>query len=354
MFAAARISLLLVLSFLTGFHPSLSSADTPLERIAFGSCARQHQPQPIWDSIIKIQPQLFLFLGDNIYADTEDMTVMRAQYAVLAAKPEFQRFRSACPILATWDDHDYGYNDAGGEYPRKVESQRIFLEFFQIPKKSPRWQRPGVYEAQVFGPPGKRVQTILLDTRYFRGPLNRRSWLERLTGGGPYTANPDPQVNLLGADQWAWLEQELRKPAELRLIGSSIQVIPEDHHWERWANLPHERTRLFQLIHTTQAGGVILLSGDRHLAELSRLDPNPDNPLAYPLYEATSSGLNSAGAGKGELNRHRLTKENFREDNFGLITIDWTDPDPKIQLQIRNLQGEIAQEHAFHLSQIQP
>jgi alkaline phosphatase D len=47
--------------------------DEPLSRIAFGSCANQDHPQPVWDAIVVTQPELFLFLGDNVYADTEDM-----------------------------------------------------------------------------------------------------------------------------------------------------------------------------------------------------------------------------------------------------------------------------------------
>ena len=76
------------------------------------------------------QPELFLFLGDNIYADTENMDVMRAKYAKLAAMPGFKALRERCPILATWDDHDLGVNDGGSEYPRKEESQQVFLDFF--------------------------------------------------------------------------------------------------------------------------------------------------------------------------------------------------------------------------------
>jgi alkaline phosphatase D len=82
----------------------------PLTRMALGSCARQNQPQPIWEPIV-------------------------------AAKPGFQKLRATCPILATWDDHDYGADDAGAEYPMKVESQKLFLDFFHEPPDSPRRQR---------------------------------------------------------------------------------------------------------------------------------------------------------------------------------------------------------------------
>jgi hypothetical protein len=36
--------------------------------------------------------------------------------------------------------------------------------------------------------------------------------------------------------------------------------------------------------------------------------------------EITSSGLNSAGAGEGEQNRHRALPQNVRVDNFATLT----------------------------------
>ena len=138
-----------------------------LTRIALGSCVRQGDPQPIWEAIAESKPDLFVFLGDNIYGDSKNMRVLKRKYAQLAAEEGFQRVTQTCPILATWDDHDYGADDAGVEYPMKVESQEIFLDFFDEPADSIRRKTPGVYEAKIIGPPGQRVQITLLDTRYF-------------------------------------------------------------------------------------------------------------------------------------------------------------------------------------------
>ena len=237
------------------------------------------------------------------------------------------------PILATWDDHDLGVDDGGSDYPKKVESQKVFLDFFGDPEDSPRRKRPGVYDARVFGPEGKRVQVIMLDTRYFRSsPLKKKTPVTR--GEGPYEPNPDPTTTMLGEDQWRWLEEQLRTPAEVRLIASSIQVVAEDHGWEKWMNLPHERERLYRLIRETGAEGVVFLSGDRHLAELSMMDGG----AGYPFYDVTSSGLNQAAKSwrPQEVNRHRVATMNWG-DNFGLITIDWDRPDPRISLQIRDV-----------------
>jgi alkaline phosphatase D len=64
-----------------------------LTRIAFGSCAEQHKPQPIWAAVQAADPELFLFLGDNVYGDTRDRGELEQAYAALAAQPGFQRLR---------------------------------------------------------------------------------------------------------------------------------------------------------------------------------------------------------------------------------------------------------------------
>ena len=140
-------------------------AQQPVSRIVFGSCIKQDYPIPILLTIRKEAPQLLLFLGDNIYADTEDMAEMRGKYAKLAANRDFRALRDSIPLLATWDDHDYGVNDGGADYPKRFESQKEFLDFWQVPKDSPRRQRERIYDSRIFGPDGKRLQVIVLDTR---------------------------------------------------------------------------------------------------------------------------------------------------------------------------------------------
>jgi hypothetical protein len=318
----------------------------PLSRIAFGSCATQERPQPIWDAVAATKPELLLLLGDNIYADTENMGVMKAKYDKFAAMPGFKALRESVPILATWDDHDLGVNDGGSDYPKKVESQKLFLDFFGEPEDSPRRKQAGVYSAKVFGPEGKRVQVSMLDTRYFRSsPLKRKATSNR--NEGPYEPNPDPSTTMLGEDQWRWFAEQLRQPAEVRLVVSSIQVIAEDHGFEKWMNLPLERERLYRLIKETGVEGVIFLSGDRHLAELSTMDGG----AGYPFYDLTSSGLNQGARAwrPQEAHRHRVATMAWG-NNFGQITIDWERPDPLISLQIRDEGGDVFLGQKLNLS----
>ncbi|NOT00405.1 MAG: alkaline phosphatase family protein [Phycisphaerales bacterium] len=321
------------------FGCSPARTDTPIGRIAFGSCAKQDRPQPIWDAVIAGDPDLFLFIGDNIYADTENPAVMQAKYAQLNAMPGFQRLRRTCPILATWDDHDYGVNDGGREYPMREKSQRLFLESFNVPRNDPRWHRPGVYSAHLFGPPGNRVQIILLDTRYFRSPLVRRT--VPVPAGGPYAPNPDPSATMLGPEQWTWLEQQLRQSADVRILASSTQVLGEDHTYEKWGNMPHELARLIDLIRRCRAENIVFISGDMHSAELTRLD----EPGHAPLYELTSSGMNCAIGKDFHFANRRRVGPVVQTDNFAMIHIDWVAAPPRITLEIRDVNNAIQLQH---------
>jgi alkaline phosphatase D len=326
----------------------------PLSRIAFGSCADQNKPCPIWNRIAEQKPELLILLGDTIYADLEGGRLINANpdkiaaaYAKLAALPAFAALRKQCPILATWDDHDYGKNDAGGDYPLKERSQKLFLDFFNVPADSPRRTRKGVYHAQVFGPPGKRVQVIMLDTRYFRGKLKRAARPLPGTRVVPYLPNTDAGATMLGEEQWKWLGEQLRQPAELRLIGSSVQAVADEHAFEKWANIPAERERLFKVLRESNADGIVILSGDRHHGELSL----STDRIGYPLYDLTSSGFNQASKNwrAPEANSHRVAAMPYG-DNFGLVTVDWSKPDPVVGLELRGDDGKITLRQTFPLS----
>ena len=341
---------------------SATSAFTeqPVERVAFGSCFKTRGPAHVWDAIDAWNPDVLLLLGDNVYADTLDMDVMRAKYAELDALEGFRRLRERATLLVTWDDHDYGLNDAGAEHPRRDAAQAAFLDFCREPEGSTRRATPGVYTARTLGPPGRRVQVILLDTRYFRGPLQRRATRLDAAFGRPgrYRPSEKSEQTMLGEAQWAWLAQRLQEPAEVRLLVSSIQVVAEDHGYEAWVNLPRERARLLELIRRTAARGVLILSGDRHRAELSVLDPRRATPgsavdVGYPIHDLTSSSLNAPFDWRNEVNRHRLGSA-YCGANFGTLAIDWDAADPLLELRVHADDGRVVLRHDVRLSELQP
>ena len=330
--------------------PPLRGAEPVVSDMAFGSCIKTPE-HPMLDRALTLPMDLFVFMGDNIYADTQDMTVMRAKYDALKSSRFFRELRRKAPVLATWDDHDFGANDAGAEYPRRRESQREFLRWLDEPASSPRWKREGVYDARVFGPAGRRLQVVLLDTRYFRSPLTRVARTAQKTLGGAYVPGTDRSATMLGEAQWRWLEGQLKVPAELRVIVSSIQFVSEFSGAEAWANLPHEKQRMLDLLRATNAGGVLFLSGDRHWCELSRME----GPRGYPLYDLTASAMTEKHPrGTPSENRYRANPTTYHDVNVGHLHIDWRASDPAITLRIIDVAGATRIEHTLRLSELQP
>lgn len=304
-----------------------------ISRIAFGSCLKRPDDGAVLSRIADRKPDVMLWLGDNIYADTTDPAVMRDKYAVLAQNPHFQRLASQCPNLATWDDHDYGMDNVGGDFPMKQASRDLFFDFWKIDARSARRKHEGIYDAVIAGPRGKEVQILLLDGRYNR------------------SRKGDPQGTLLGAAQWRWLDAQLARRAAVRVFVSGIQVVnTENPGPERWVDFPHERQRLFDLIRRRRASGAIFLSGDTHRAELN-IDRGA---LGYDAVDLTSSSLDHPIRSRPRRSRH-LVGDAYVEANFGVVEIDWYSPDPVIKLEIHPAAGgPPAISHWLRLSGLHP
>ncbi len=300
-------------------HPQPFNSST-LTTIALGSCNKQDKPQPLWNVIMQHQPDLWIWLGDNIYGDSNDMNVLKAKYEQQLKNIDYEAFIKKTPLIGIWDDHDYGANDAGKEYPHKNESQKLMLDFLGVPANAPQRQREGTYAAYTFGKKDKQVKIILLDTRYFRDSLVRIDKVYQVNATG----------TILGEAQWKWLEEELKNStAAIHIIGSSIQTLSEEHAYEKWANFPKDRARLLKMLEDLKIKNPILLSGDRHIGELSRWQSEG----GYQLYDLTSSGLtHSWDRLVHEENKHRISPL-VKELNFGIIQIDWKNKEMTLELR---------------------
>ncbi len=294
-----------------------------LTRIGIGSCFGQDRPGNLLATAVRARPDLFLMMGDNVYGDTESPNVdeLIAAYAGALARPDYRAFRAAMPFAATWDDHDYGLNDAGAEYAYKAQTTPLFFDFWGVPQESPRRRRGGIYDAFITGPKGARVQTILLDTRSFRDRFKATD--ERgAVGKERYLPDSDPQKTVLGAAQWAWLEAQLAEPADLRIVVTSYQLVADGHGWEKWGLFPAERQRFYDLVARTRANGVILVSGDRHRAGIYR----ETRGTPYPMFELTSSAINmswSKDKEPGEEPGPNRIGPTFQQNNVGMVGLDW-------------------------------
>ena len=319
-----------------------------ITKIAFGSC---HKPAKtasptILDAIIKKQPDVFIFLGDSIYGDTEDMALLKKKWGQLEAIKEFRTLRDNTTMLATWDDHDFGVNDGSNTYPKRKESEQILLDFFKDPSNSPRRQRPGIYGSYTFGKKGQRCQVLILDTRYFRDPLPMIPKEQRKKGTvGKYIPTKDTSLTLLGDAQWKWLEEQLQVPADVRIIASSIQTLCFERGSESWSNVPHEQQRLFALLKKHNAKHTFAISGDVHFSELSKTDID-----GYPFYDLTSSGMTHANGKTARMkNSFRVGQASFQK-NAGMIEIDWTKK--SLKLESFNVGGKPLIQHLIPFKEL--
>ena len=322
-------------------------AEEPVSRIGFGSCYKPEKSSPLWRAVEDFNPQVWLWLGDNVYADVIDgklifenlpQDAFQKAYAALGRSEGLAALKNlpAGHMMATWDDHDYGLNDAGKFWERKENAKQEFAAFWQQPVRG-----DGVYFSREFGPEGRRIRVILLDTRYNRD-------------------DPATDGDILGEAQWSWLEEEYLRPgAALVLIGSSIQVLPESHRFEKWSNFPKAKKRLLEMLDAHGDKKLIFLSGDRHHAEILSLSMGKGRQV----FEVTSSGLTEGydprwttgwAAEKGatpwryrQAGEPRRTMPPFFGDNFGTLEIIWGPPQPQIRAAIRREDGSKARQIYF-------
>jgi alkaline phosphatase D len=332
-----KLALLFAVTF-AATEAFTQNAGPAVTRVAFGSCNREYKPQPLWKPIRECQPDVWVWLGDIVYGRADDLTDLARRYRSEKDNPEYKSLREHCRVIGTWDDNDYGLSDGGKENRNKVESQQLLLDFLDEPPESPRRKQAGVYASYTFGPSGRRVKIILLDGRYNRD-------------------QPGRHADMLGAEQWHWLEEQLTgSDANVNLIGSGIQVIPYEHPFEKWADFSQSRQRLFDLIAKTGARNVIFLSGDRHLGEISKMS---DPQLSQPIYDITSSGMTHHARDSffhsftREANRFRCG-HNFVDLNFGLVSFDWNAVPPVALLQIRDAANAVKVEEKVQLTTTAP
>lgn len=297
--------------------------------IAFGSCNNQFIENPFWDEIKKNNPDVWIWGGDIIYSDTYDMAVLENNYKKLKTNKAYSEFASEIEILATWDDHDYGINDGGIEYSEKEASKQLFLDFLDIPENSSRRIQEGVFFAKDFVINDNSIKIIILDTRYFRTSLTKDT-----NSNKRYKPNNYGEGSILGETQWNWLKKELESSkASFNIIISSIQVLSGEHGWETWQNMPHEIDKLTDLIKSTQVKNTIILSGDRHISDFSKIDIEG---LSYPIIDFTSSGLtHSATVNKGEPNKYRVGNL-VNQTSFGILKFNFKENSVLLEMHGKN------------------
>ncbi|UOF01325.1 alkaline phosphatase D family protein [Bdellovibrio reynosensis] len=288
--------------------------------IAFGCCAHQSQAQDLWEQVAQAKPDLFLFAGNTVDSVRFDEKPLMAQYQKLDQVSSYQKIRQAVPFMATWDEQDYGIKNGDGEYHDKDDAKAAFLKYWNYIPKHQAKEAKGVEHSVIVGPEGKRVQIIMLDTRYYSSAL-------RSNGDGSFKKNWNSKASLIGSQQWKWLKEELSRPADFRIVVSPLQLGANSYLGERWGLYPLERQNLFNMIRDLKVKNIVFVSGNRRFGAIAKVDLKRFGPL----YDITSGPING-DAEKAEKDSHYIGKpsENI---NFGLINFDWKKDTVKIELR---------------------
>lgn len=293
-------------------------------RLAMGSCARfgLDRRQPIWRVVAEREPDLFFWMGDNMYGDALDPDILAEEYRRQRDLADFQPVMARVPQLAIWDDHDFGLNDYHGGHPAKAEALRVFRAYWPNGSAGTA-EAPGVYFQYRYG----GVDFFMLDCRYHRSPNE---------------AKDGPDKTMLGKEQLAWLIDGLREseaPFKVLVCGSgwTLQKGPTG---DSWAGFAHEREELFGTIMREKIGGVVLMSGDTHLGELNVI--HASTPGGYDLYDLVSSPLAQRPNTKIRAmvgDEERVRPGYPLSPNVGIADFDMTGEDPVLRFNLVDVWG---------------
>lgn len=305
--------------------------------IGFGACAG-YTPwrERMWRRVASHDFPAFLLLGDNVYIDRpERPNLHRYCYYRRQSRPEFRTLTAETSIAAIWDDHDFGDNDSEGGPDRftpewKVDAWRIFRENWNNASYGGGEKQPGVWHELSIAD----VDIFLLDGRYYR------------------TNEDADSPSMLGPVQKEWLLDRLRaSTATFKLIASPVPfpdgAKPGEWSWrsDTWEGYPDEREEIFSFIEEAQIDGVVLLAGDRHRADVWKIERNE----GYDLYEFENgrlTNIHTHDAVEGSLYSYN------DKPHFGRLRFDTTKADPTITYDIINITGEVVHSTTLKHSQL--
>ena len=268
-------------------------------RFAFGSCMADYRPQgDIWQQMVALNPDVIFLVGDNVYTNNispitaPDFMWMR--YVSTRGALNLFRSRQLIPVIAVWDDHDYGMSNGDLSYPHKEESLSIFKTFFAS-NDTENFYMPDIGAASFFSIFGYNF--FLLDDRTFRTPQGS-----------------SPEWHF-GEAQSRWLLNNLVSKDYAFLI-SGDQFFGGYIHKDSFQGRHPERFVDFLAELKASEAKVIFMSGDRHFTEIMEIH---EELLGYQTYEFTSSPMHSSYRSLPRRNPLRIAGKASEKNNFMLI-----------------------------------
>lgn len=325
-------------SFLLGSCAYFNDAPYDRPGRAYGSGRDE-----IWATMAASGADFMLWTGDTIYlreADFSSASGIWYRYRADRATPALQPFLAAMPHYATWDDHEFGPNNANGHWALAPVARAAFEAY---------WPN------QTFGTPrdpaaiNQRFQWgdavfLLMDNRTHRTDSTL-----------PET--PEYRKTQYGPAQLEWLRQQLasrneggaRRHQKITFIVTGSQFLSErlypgseDHH-----RFQAERAEILAFIRENKIGGVAFLTGDVHYSEVLRRD----GILPYPLYEFTSSSL-TAGVHSAELPADPGRLLAVQKNNFSRIALSGPPESRALTFTVHDETGAELARHAVALADL--
>ena len=249
--------------------------DKPQLKWVFGSCMYEGKhKKAIWDSLHAQQPEFIIFVGDSVYidrkwGDSKEISEERLWGRHIQSRLilDIYYWPQLIPVLATWDDHDYGLNNSNRSFSLKDQSREIFDIFFPCYEGAHIERGPGVAKKLIT----QGQDFYLLDNRSFRSEKRAA------------------QEEYFGEQQLLWMEKTLDKE-KLNWLMQGSQWTTSYDRTENFQRT-HKKAFLstFQRLKDLQAR-FVLCSGDVHFSEVSNI---PQSLLGYNTLELTSSSLHS-------------------------------------------------------------
>ncbi len=312
--------------------------------VALGSCLYINDPEDdrpgkpyggdpaILETIAEMNPDIMLWLGDNVYyrePDFYDPLQMDARYRDARDTPEMQELLATAVNLATWDDHDYGPNNSDRSYRMREEALKIFKRYWANPGYG-TGDTDGIFTRYLYND----VEFFLMDDRFHRAP-NRLN---------------DPAKDFFGREQLQWLMDGLvSSQATFKIVVVGNQVTNRMNRHEAMVQFKEEYQALKKFLHKEGVEGVLFVSGDRHFTELLKTERGGH----YPIYEFTSSPLSAGNYGTldeaEEFNNPQRVEGTlvYEQRNFGVIRVGGSRGERTLTLQAYSPEGEKLWEHTI-------
>ena len=296
--------------------------DRPL-RLVFSSCARTGSNGQVFDAIRRLDPDVYVNIGDLHYGDVfvDDVDDYRQVLDVQLTRPAQAALYRSTPIAYVWDDHDYGPNDSNRNAPGRAAAITAYREY--VPHYDLAGPESAIFQAFTIG----TTRIVMTDARSARDPQR---------------APDTPSKTMLGDEQRRWLLSELERSAaehDLVIWANPVPwVDPAEPGADSWAGYDAERRLIADHIASLGIDNLVMVSGDAHMVAIddgTHTNHSSVDGRGFPLLHVAA--LDRPGSTKGgPYTQGPITGGG----HFGVIEVEPTDGGLAVAMIAENWRGD--------------